>query len=470
MQCTGKNLQWRVAGTNILLKNSVDALEDIGAVFKQKGIELFNLAEDAAYCPSIPHLAINEAALPDKKPELSNYLNLEVRAITLQELEQLEREFKLAKHILTKIRTMCAKAKTLVEQIHGDKAVGNTDKISSKLARLRKQIKSEYPDYIDAVNYHYAVEFSKTNVPTDFNDMSAEELVGWGQHYYKLVDRGARSLIQEIDAQTPRLQLRRDEQNVNIDIRQLAKRWREDETPGRILRWKHLNWANVKPEDRAWIQRTIGKFRATLNATTAKISQIYRSQNEDVDNVLKSLVFLMQNQSISELQAIELRLDSSLWPYSAFKPYTAGLVHVLQNDLASALSEFQRAIDTCTARMDLHPDTIDSMKRLIEECLVRMNSCYIKLNDFQSALTTLGMLSEMLPSYVVSYAKMLDLSGQRDFAIELLQSYIELYPSNKKAQYVLHQLSPEFVPAIKPEKNPEYQEKIKDAIQAIMGQ
>ena len=464
-----KTYNGRIAGTNILMKNSVDTLEEIGAGAKRQGIMLFNLSENAACCPSIPYLAINDVNLLEKKPELSDYLDLEVRSVSAQELENLETEFKLAKHILNKIRTMCSKAKTLVEQIHGDNPSGNAAKVSSRLARLRKQIESEYPEYISAVTYHYGIEFSKTNVPTDFNDMSAEELVGWGQHYYKLVESSARSLIKEIDAQTVRIQLRSDEQDENIDVRQLARRWRDDETPGRILRWKRLNGVNVRPEDRAWIQRSVGKFRATLNAPTASISQGFRKKNENINNALKSLVFLAQNQSIAELQAIELRFSPSVWPYSALKPYTSGLVNVLKKDMASALSDFEIAINTCTARMDSHPDSVNTMKRLIEECLVRMNSCYININDYESALTTLGMLSEMLPSYVVSYAKMLHLSGQCDHAIDLLKSYVELYPSNMRAQLLLKEWSPVLVPVTIPDQDPGYKGKINDAIQAIMG-
>ena len=459
----------RIAGTNILLKSSVHALEEIGAYFKTQGIMLFNLSEEAAYCPSIPYLSVNDVNLPDKKPELSDHLDLEVRTITLQEIIELETEFKLAKHILNKIRSMCCKAKTLVEQIHGEKSRGNTATVSSRLARLRKQIESEYPDYIDAVTYHYGIEFSKTNVPTDFNDMSAEELVGWGQHYYKLVERSARSLIKKIDAQSGRLQLRRDEHNANIDVRQLAKRWRDDETPGRILRWKRLHGARVKPEDRAWIQRSIGKFRATLNAPNTMLPKDHQPKNNEIGDVLKSLVFLAQNQSLSELQAIELRLEASVWPYSALKLYTQGLVSVLQNELALAINNFQRVVDICTTRMDSHPDSVDSMRRLIEECLVRMNSCYISLNDYQSALTILGMLSEMLPSYVVSYTKMLHLSGQNDYAIDLLKSYVELYPSNKRAKSLLNEWSLELVPVRTPDQDPGYKVKINDARKAIMG-
>ena len=63
----------------------------------------------------------------------------------------------------------------------------------------------------------------------------------------------------------------------------------------------------------------------------------------------------------------------------------------------------------------------------------------------------------------------LDLSGQRENAIELLQSYVELYPSSKKAQFLLNKLLPESDPITLTEQDPVYKEKINHAIQAIMG-
>ena len=464
-----KTYSGRIAGSSILLKNSVGALNEIGIALKKQNMMLFNLSEDAAFCAAVPHLAITDVILPDKKPQLSDYLNVDVRAITTQELKELETEFKLAKHIFAKISSMCTKAKTLVAQLHGRNSGGDKEKVSFKLAKLRKQIESEYPDYIGAVTYHYGIEFSRTNSPTDFNDMSAEELISWGQHYYRLVECSAGSLIKEIDAHAFRLQLRRDEQNPNTNVRELAKRWRDDETPGRILRWKRLNGARAKPEDRAWIQRNIGKFRASLNVQTAKTLQAYQSQNQDIINMLKSLVFLAQNENISELQAIEQRFDKKVWPYSALRLYTAGLVYCLRSEPTSAIGDLQSAINLCTVRMESHPDSLNSMKGLIEECLIKMNSCFIKLNDYKSALTTLGMLSEISPSYIVSYAKMLHLSGQNDSAIELLKYYVELYPNNRKAQFFLNKWLPVHEKAEIPNENPVYISKINDAIHAVMG-
>ena len=180
--CTAqvKTYTGRIAGTDFHLKNGVQALEYIGAALKKQNIKLYNLNDEAAYCPSIPHLDTRDVVLPEVKPSLSDYMDLTVRSISEKELDDLEREFKLATHIFSKIRSMCVKAKVLVEQVHGENAIGNTAKVGSRLASLRKKIESEYPEYIDAVTYRYSMEFSGTNVPTDFSDMSAEELVRLG--------------------------------------------------------------------------------------------------------------------------------------------------------------------------------------------------------------------------------------------------------------------------------------------------
>ena len=94
---------------------------------------------------------------------------------------------------------------------------------------------------------------------------------------------------------------------------------------------------------------------------------------------------------------------------------------------------------------------------------------FIKLSDYESAVTSLGMLCEMHSSYVVSYAKMLNVCGQQDFAVELLESYVELYPNNKKAKFVLEQIRPENETSPVGTADPAYANIINNAMHAIMG-
>ena len=459
----------RIAGTSVQFKQSVDSLEHIGAIVNEVKPVLLNVSAEAAKCPSIPFRAIDDIQLPDSKPDLADHMDLSMTNVSLADLALLEKEIKTANHKLSNMRLMCSKAKDCVKRMHDPQGGVTARKNSNRLTKIRKQLENEYGDFIGAILYDKGLEFSKVNTPMDFSQMTPEELVDWGCHYYNLVDEGAADMMAHIKTMHPRIQLRRDEQDPTICVRTLAKRWREDNTPGRILRWKTLYWKNVAPKDRAWVQRAIGKFRSTLNEPDALVQSSLSSHNEDVNKVLRSLVFLRTNNSLTELQAIEAKLDAEQWPYSALKLFTAALICDLQNEKSHAMALFNACIDACSIRLEKNPDDMESMQRLIEDCLVRMTQTALESEDYSSALTTLGMLCEMLPSYIVSYAKMLHMCGQHDFSIELLESYVELYPANKPAKFVLDGFKGEQIEEPSLTDDPVYVQKITGAMDAIMG-
>ncbi len=459
----------RRAGTSISFKSSSAALESIGAMINRTGPILYNMSPEATRCPSIPYIDFQDVKLPTSKPEFIQSVQPADANAALNELARLKKELSTARHAFTKMRSLSIDAKKLVADMHNAESVEKKSKCSTKLTRTRKSIQNDYNNYLSAIIQDNGVDFSKTATPIDFEDMTSEELIDWGTNYYKLVESGAQAMMDYIDEMQPRIQLRQDEHSPDVDIRELAKRWRDDETPGRILRWKKQYWKNVKPKDRAWVQRAIGKFRATLNEPNAKATDNLVEYNRNIDNVMRSLVFLSESKSLDELQAIEAKLDEQRWPYSALKRYTAGLISEIENEVATAVTGFQASIDICSERLEEDADSLESMQRLIEDCLVRMTSAYIGLKDYPSATTTLGILCEMLPSYVISYAKLLNLCDQKEFAVQLLESYIELYPENKKARLALAEISPGTKSAALGENNPVYVQKISGAVQAIMG-
>lgn len=460
----------RKAGTSIALKSCAVALENIGAMLNEAQPVLFNMSFEAAHCPSIPYIDFLDVKLPSNKPDfsLSNQPNEPESAH--DELTALATELKVARHAFTKMRTLSTDAKKHVAGMHSDESAANKQKHASKLTRTRKQIQNDYSAYLTAILGNDVAGFAKTTSPIDFADMKPEELIEWGQKYYELIEVGAKSMIKNIDELQPRITLRQDELNADVDIRELAKRWREDRTPGRIMRWKQRYWQNVKPKDRAWVQRAIGKFRTTLNELDSSATNRLHEKNQNIDNVLRSLVFLSESRSQGELEAIESKLDAKQWPYSALKKYTAGLVCELEMDVVSTIANFQSTIDICSQQLQENTHPLTSMQRLLEDCLVRMTSAYIGIKDYPSAMSTLGMLSEMLPSYVVSYAKILGLCDQKEFAVQLLETYLELYPANKKARLLLTTLAP--TPDVEAigNNNPVYVRKISGAMQAILGE
>lgn len=462
-----KTYTGRMAGTSVALKNYVIELEKYGARINKDETLLFNLSENAAFCPSIPHLDFNNVTLPTKKPEFIDHVGTLKPCTVASDQQGLDREFKRATLQFEKIRSLCKDAKRFVEKIHSASG-GSNNTYATKLTKLRKSLENDFTDHLQAIIYYKKRELSRINTPIEFESMTPKELITWGQSYYHVIDNGAKDMLLYIKQHAPRTQLRLQELEPEVDIRALMQRWREDGTPGRLFRWKNHYWHTVKAEDRAWVQRTIGKLRSTLNTPTNLVSEKLLVNNDDNINTVKSLVFLHQNQKREELESIESRLDASLWPYSAIKPFSMGLINQLDENVPAAIASFQSTIDVCSHKLEDGSTTIDSMQRLIEECLVRMTQCFLQMEDHKSALDTLGILCEMLPTYIISYAKMLKLHGQNEFAVELLQSYTELYPANKEAQYILDGII-ENQNSKKPENNPVYIKKITGALQAIMG-
>jgi len=464
-----KTYSGRIAGTNLIMKQGVDSLDELGQLINHQSPILINLSEEAAFCKSIPCKSAADIQLPDVKPHFSTHMDTECRHASLSELDELYAELKLARYKFIKIQQLCTKAKSWVMKMHSNDAELDAKKYSANLKKVRKELEDDFADYLIAITFDNAIDFDKTTMPTDFLDMTKKELIEWGCHYYNLVDRGAKDMVILIEDLYLRIQLRRDEHDNNVNVRDLAARWRTYGTPGRILLWKRLNWQRVAPKDRAWVQRAVGKFRSTLNETSRSTNEHLSERNKNIDNVMKSLVFLRQNHKHDELFSIYSNFDSSAWPYSALKEFTAGLVLELENNVPAAIGQFQASIDLCSQHLQDNNTTLSSTQRLIEECLVRMTQGFISQGDHQSALASLGMLCEILPSYVVSYAKILDSCGHKNFAIKLLTTFVELYPTHRKAQILLEELSPK-TPFISADSNdPDYVKKISSAVKAIMG-
>lgn len=465
----------RMAATNEQMFQGALAMEDLGKLINRHAPILFNLNDEAAQCKSIPYKSIDEVVLNEIKPELVNHTGKFEYSPTLQQIETLESELKVAKYTFKKMRTLCQSAKSHIKEILGSSRQLESDSNSIKLTKVRKQLDNKNSKFLEAIVYANAFAFKEKELPTDFSDMSQEELLTWGKNYYTLVEKGCQQMSDLIDSVAPKIQLRRDEINPEINIRDIAKRWREDGTLGRILRWKTAHALQITGPDKAWVQRTIGKYRSTLNESNQELHSKIKYSYKSLQTMVRAIEFYKNNSKLTELKAIEPRIAHTDWPYCALHPYVCGLIDDLQGNIVEAVSRYQQTVDICSNRLSTNPESLHEMQRLIEECLVKMTHGYMTLSDPKSALTTLGLLCEMLPTYVVSYAKMLNLVGEQKYAIELLESYVELYPTNKKASFLLSTLqsdAQEQTPTddnASPEDNQQYVQSINGAMQAIMG-
>lgn len=459
----------RTAATSTNMLHSVKPMDELGKLVNRNKPILYNLNNEAAKCESIPHISINDVVLDQLKPRLIEHTGQISSEMGNKHLDEIEKELASVKHTLGKLRILSKDAKFLINKMISSNENSLNSKNSFKLSRIRKKIETDYSDFLEAIIYINGLAFSKTELPTEFEDMSSDELLNWGKDYYALIESGTKNLISYIDGVDSKLQLRRDELVPDCDIRKIAKRWREDSTPGRILKWKKLHGKNISGPDKAWVQRAIGKFRSTLNDSNKKLGTQVQSSHMRLASMLRSIDFFKENNKINELKAIEPKMASNEWPYCALHPYISATIHDLRGNTSEANAQYQSSVDICSNRLSEKPDTLPEMQRLIENCLVRMTQCYMSINEHQSALTTLGLLCEMLPNYIVTYAKMLYLVGEQGYAKDLMVSYTELYPGDRKASLLLAQYQEDMKGKLEPDGEDEYARAINSAMQAIMG-
>lgn len=234
---------------------------------------IFNLDSEAASCLSIPFVSINDVELTHLRPDFANHMETTVRTVSLPELDELAEELVHASEKLRMIRSLCSQARTCFSHLQSIEPDLDSTKITDKLNGIQTQLQKDFSLFLAAIFRNNGFESSYSASVTRCKYPNSADLVSWTQNDCNFIEEGAASLISLIRKLEQRIDIRRQEHDSIPDIRQLAKRWRQDETPGRILLWKRANWQRVRPEDRAWVQRTIGKFRSTLRVSDTALEK-----------------------------------------------------------------------------------------------------------------------------------------------------------------------------------------------------
>lgn len=457
----------RIAGTSVTLLHAAEALENIGKGVNADKDIIFNLSPNAAKCASIKLMTIAEVPLPEVKPDFHDLFSQYEKIDTRAHLHNLRKEITLARQAFRKIRKHCKEAVVCVQNMYGVNAGSKAAQYSQKLTKLDKRLEKDFPVYMKTIKATNGMEFAQVIKPMKFEDMTDPELERWGTQYYDVISNSASRMIRQLNRLDERIDLRLYEASSDVKLTELIDRWKHDNTPGRVLQLAHQQ--SFSEDDQKQLQHAIDEFRRSTLEDHEIVESTLAKYNESIGNCMKSLLFLFNNQSVSDLTKLAENLQSEQWPYCALFQFTMGMVDQLEEQHESSINHFQNVIDLCSERLECSEDSIMSMQILIEESLVRMTSAFISSNDHDSAISTLGTLCEMLPQYVVSYAKLLQLCDQEEFALELLQNYTGHYPGNKRAAFALEQLFKSTSKTDVAVRSPKYGQSIKNAMQAILG-
>lgn len=426
-----------MAGSIYAFERGVRSLEHIGKAANQNTTVLFNLNEYAAKIDCIPHVKTSDITLPDSKADFSEYVKQYEEYDNLKNFKELEIELKAARAKYHYIKRSCQQAHRIIDRMYSPAGSVDSARYMKKLDRIDRKIETRATDFIYAIKLYQSDVLIKLKKPSGFDEMKDTAMKEWISAYYEIFATGAESFLTMIADLECRIQIRQAELEETKSVEALIDIWKKDLTPGRILQFDDAAISRLNESDKKRVEIAKDQFLNTIHNDDTALSRKLKSFNLNIDHCMRSLIYIFNIKSKVDLQSLSDNLLDSDWPGNVIRTFAIGLIADIDSRHDNAINQYQLVIDACSDRLDEQTDTLESMQRIIEESLVRMTQAYLNLKQPDAACTTLGTLCEMLPQYFMAYAKLLNLCGRTDTALEILNIYVEHYPTHWQAAQLI---------------------------------
>ncbi len=440
----------RIAGTQEALLIGIKPLEQLGESINAYTPVLFNLSANAAKIDSIPFKSVDEVELPNAKPDIAQLIAAYTCTNPQADLNVINKEVKQAARQFRQIIRLCQRASAYIDQIYLNDIEDPSQKPYKNLDKLEQILSRRFKSLMALIRRYSVNEFTATQRPSGFSEMDDAEKEQWIRQYYYIIKISADHFLHVLDSVSNRIDLRMLEHSESPDFKKLHARWIEDGTPGRTLRYCNM----ASSDDTTSPTSTCASLHPALEQESPAVQKLFQETAmsfldevandnrmvystlkslENITQIIRSVLFLFNTKSVDDLKVLSSNLDADTWPSVVLSPFCNGLVAELESRPEQAAREYQIVADLCGERLESGTSDLESMQRLIEETLARMTQSYLTLKDYASACTSLGMLCEISPQYILSYARLLNLTGNPEPATELLTTYLENYPNHWQA-------------------------------------
>ncbi|WP_319381552.1 6-hydroxymethylpterin diphosphokinase MptE-like protein [Thiomicrorhabdus sp.] len=261
---------------------------------------------------------------------------------------------------------------------------------------------------------------------TNFKSIGDESSMGQNEvqeqlhAFYSGVAEGADLFHQALLKALGIAELRLDELN-GRHLADCETKWQELQQPGRALLWQQWH-----PDgNTAAIVRNVEAFNQMVeNTQTVQLAQL-KEKSENLPSLFNRALEAFEDREPAEIEEILQHLQA-LTPREGLQDLTLfcqALSKEMQADYEAALEDY-RAIEYAAIR---------------HQALKRALSVSMQLQHNQLSLQLLEQLCHYSLDYMLPYANLLDLLGQKGFAAEVLNMYLQQKPENDAARIQLAQ-------------------------------
>lgn len=418
------------AGTSIDFFRSITALDDIGRNINKHADVLFNLNIHAAAIESIKHIDCHDVVLPESRPQ---YDSSGYQEPTLEQLRTLRQQLSGYKRDFRQIRTLCNKAKLCIDQIYGKGGKPAKPEYHKRLDALEARLTKVSTPALAAIRYYMGPEYGQLRKPSGFARMDESDMEQWARDYYRITDDGGRYYQRALDKADKLISLREAELATQPDIEHILQAWNENDTPGRVMKFIDSLLETATPDQQLRLHDASEAYLKSLHEREAIHDAQVVSNYGTVRKTMLSLRYLRNQNCISDLQSYGTKLEGLEWPYATIARFINASVAELTADVDKAIDHYQAVIDDCAEKLGSGEETLETIGSLIEDSLTRLTQIYLEKQDGDAAASTLGMLCEITPQYIPSYANLLDMLGNYEAAVELLSIYLENFRNDWRA-------------------------------------
>ena len=418
------------AGTSIDFYRSIESLKNIGQTFNQNMDTVFNLNIHSAEVPSIKYIDVDQVALPECKPVFDT---VDYAPLATHQLDALKQEIIGYKREFEKIKAICSKAKVCIDQIYGKNGKQPNSGYHKRLDVLEERLNKIDSYAIDTVRHFMGPEFAQLRKPSGFAEMDQKDMERWARDYYRITHRGGKYFQQALARALEIIDLRKAELAEAPDIEYLLEKWTSQETPGRVTMFHEHLVPYATEDQKIRLETAATAYLQSLLQKDEQREKKILSHSGTIRKTMQSLRYLRDKQCVSDLQIYSGKLIDLEWPYGTIARFIQGIIAEIDSDADESITMYQQVIDECGEQLNNGSEKLGSISELIEESLTNLTRIYLDRQDGDSAVSTLGILSEITPQYIPSYANLLDMLGNYESAVELLNIYLDNFKHDYRA-------------------------------------
>ncbi|MFT5760547.1 MAG: hypothetical protein ACI9LM_005334 [Alteromonadaceae bacterium] len=406
------------AETTIQMYSALELLQ--ADIVEAKQIQFINLAAQAAKIESVTYQSIE--TLTCEKLSLSTedfFSQVKNRYLTLNIEELLQKDRNCVKNYqikIEKIFQLILHANQLCNQLSLlQKDDTKILKLNMQLSRIESKINNAESDVIKLIKRFGYFQFMDFLMISKSGSMSTGHKVEQLSVYYKCFESAIKLLLGHFKDSVSRLDCRIQELNPKVPLSTLSNDWLLASQPGRLFIWKAIHGIEDSRDELS--QQLLVVFN-TLTISPDKPYQNYVKNRSSLVSVKSKIEYLKNEKNLTGLEL----MVKNLTPF-------------FERKLADAIPLYWFAL---SAKYELQGNIIAAQKSILNISpeqrgiteLKQIISTSIKMQDLGIALEAFENIAQLTDSFMIKHAKVLELAGQVQAAVNVYLDYLDKYPED----------------------------------------